>query len=260
MNIYLGHRRKAFGKIVDPLWSSVVFLQNFQGANGSKPSTDQSQYAHALTWNTSAIVSTTRSPFSGGSSLALDGISASIQAPDSNAFYLPGDFTIELWLYPTANPGSSVPPTLLLGQADFLDYEGEPDGYYPPVMPLLTDGYLGIRASSGIGNFIVNTTATSAPQLSLNTWVYTAFTRSGNSWRCWIGTSGATTQYLIGTGTYTGTPFDTTIPLSLGRGFGLYGPYADHPNFQGYIGPVRITKGVARDVSAVPTAPFPTGA
>jgi hypothetical protein len=240
MNPYLLHRRKAFRQTGDPFWANVVFLQNFQGTNGSKPATEQGPLALPITWNGDAVISTAQSPFAGGSSLALDGTGDSIQSPDSEAFNLSGDFTAEFWLYPSANP--SV--VYLLGQTVA--------NTYAPVLPFVASGGLGIAASATGSSWFINNFATGAPSLALSTWVYIAFTRSGNSWRCWIGVSGATTQYLIGTGTYSGTPYNSTLPLILGGANSLY-------YFQGYIGPVRITKGVARNVSIVPTAPFPTG-
>jgi hypothetical protein len=90
------------------------------------------------------------------------------------------------------------------------------------------------------------TTVAGGTNLTTGTWYYLAFTRSSN----------AITIYLNGTsdgaGTFTGSLYETNTFWSLASRGGA------GTLFNGYIQDFRITKGVARTITASPTAAFPT--
>lgn len=241
MNPYLQHRRKAFKQTGDPFWANVVFLQNFQGTNGSMPATDQSQYAHALTWNGDAVISTAQSPFAGGSSADLDGSGDFLSVPDNDSWDMgSGNFTIEMFFRVRS-----------YGKLQFGAYRQQLMGNYGGAtagwgfsLSGTVSSYTQILAGTGDTSIVA-----ASHNTTLNTWHHIAWTKSGSSHTLWM--NGAS----IGTGTQLAM-FNSSAALLIGRN-----SVATAWDFDGNVGPIRITKGIARYTTnfTPPTAPFPTG-
>jgi Concanavalin A-like lectin/glucanases superfamily len=170
-----------------------------------------------------AQISTAQSKFGSGS-IFLDGTGDGVYAPSSQNFALPGDFTIEFWLYQTAT-------------------SGEGTAVYNPT----TNGFnvfMSISGNWGIArsNVAIDNNFGTTP--SFNTWNHIAISRSTGTIRAFVngnqvfsGTN--TTSYVAG-------------PLQIGiSGFG---------SITGYIDDLRITKGYARYTAnfTPPAAAFPT--
>ena len=179
-----------------------------------------------------AQVSTTQSKF-GGSSMYFDG-SSYLNQPSSQNFALGGDFTVEAWVYLTAN------------------MSGTNAGYLTDFRSGSTSNFaLGFIGASGvtkmyayIGSTPAETTGTTT--VTLNTWNHVAFVRSGST----------VTMYLNGTS-------NGTLSASYAQGATnavICARYTGATEYiTGYIDDLRITKGYARYTSnfTAPTAVLP---
>jgi len=179
-----------------------------------------------------AQVSTTQSKF-GGSSMYFDG-SSYLNQPSSQNFALGGDFTVEAWVYLTAN------------------MSGTNAGYLTDFRSGSTSNFaLGFIGASGvtkmyayIGSTPAETTGTTT--VTLNTWNHVAFVRSGST----------VTMYLNGTS-------NGTLSASYAQGATnavICARYTGATEYiTGYIDDLRITKGYARYTSnfTAPTAALP---
>jgi hypothetical protein len=169
----------------------------------------------------------------GTGSLAFDGTGDYLIGPTSPAFELgSGDFTIEVWLYRTADSGQ---------------YDSEIVSYGNP--STLNGWHFGLSGSSGgtqnriqfglnYSGYLVISTAT----IAANTWTHVAVTRSGTSFKMFINGS------QDGSATSSATPTITTTSR-LYVGTGSYDPGSVNRTITGYIDDLRITKGIARYVN-----------
>jgi hypothetical protein len=176
-----------------------------------------------------AQVSTTQAKW-GTTSMYFDGTGDWLLAPSSpNVGFGTGNFTVEMWVYPTSNPANG-PGTVLDARNS-----GTSEGWVVRIFADLSVGFY-----DGPGN-VYQQTAASA--LSLNTWTYLAFVRSGTT----------LTIYVNGTSAKT-----ATVSSNLGASWPLYigNNYSAGYTYYGYIDDLRITKGYARTISASPTAAF----
>jgi hypothetical protein len=176
-----------------------------------------------------AQISTSVKKFGTGS-LAFDGTGDYLIGPTSPAFELgSGDFTIEVWLYRTADSGQ---------------YDSEIVSYGNP--STLNGWHFGLSGSSGgtqnriqfglnYSGYLVISTAT----IAANTWTHVAVTRSGTSFKMFINGS------QDGSATSSATPTITTTSR-LYVGTGSYDPGSVNRTITGYIDDLRITKGIAR--------------
>ena len=212
----------------DPSYSSVTLLLHCNGANSGTTFSDNSTAANTITAFGNAKTSTAQSKFS-GSSLLLDGAGDYLSIPDSNNWHFTGDFTIELWFRPSSLPSSAD----ILGQRTNSAF-GCPVLFYQIGGQL----YLGISFNNSSFTYI-----TASSTISANNWYYLAATRSGSTFTFWING--------VNSGTYTSSASFTNSSEAMRIG-GVASSYA-----AGNINDVRITKGVARDVSTIPTAAFP---
>jgi hypothetical protein len=225
----------------DPNFADVSLLLPLDGANGSTTFTDASSNNFTVTRLGSSVISTAQSVF-GGASLYLPNTSPStagtdgLQVADNAVFEFPGDFTIEAWIRISENPAAS-------GWAIVTNYANSTTGWA-----------LQINASRQIAFNLTGDgyDLQSATAISLNTWTYVAVKRSGSTVTLHQGTSGSTTQVASATNSASITGSNLTIGGLFVSGFGWFNHY------KGYIDDLRITKGVARDVSQVPTEAFPT--
>lgn len=143
-----------------------------------------------------------------------------------------GDFTMELWLYPT---------NVAFGNADIIDCRNAE----PNLLPLWycdNTGRMHLYVN-GVDNKIQTATGV----VTNNSWHFLALSR----------VSGSTRMYCNGTqvgSTYVDANNYITGGLSVGASFNGNSP------FQGFLGGFRVTKGVGRysgTTHTVPTGPFP---
>ena len=177
----------------------------------------------------------------GTGSLYFDGTGDYLIAPNNPAYlFNTGDFTVELFYYPTVLAGAPAYNQHLVGmwggvtsQASWLLYYSLGNLYW----------YTSTNGSAQVASI------TAAVTLSINNWYHLALVRS----------SGTTTIYLNGTSVgSTATVvnlFNANCALTVG-----YNPIGGTPDYlYGYIDELRITKGYARYTATFtpPTAAFP---
>jgi len=178
-----------------------------------------------------AAISTTQSKF-GGASMYFDGTGDYLYKPsDINLTFGSGDFTLEMWIYPTS----------LSGTISFL-YATRPastNGVYPVLY----------ATSSGTYWFVSSADRISGSALSTNTWSHVVVCRSGTSTKMFIN------------GTQSGSTYTDSNNYLMGR---LYLGASDFNSggseyLNGYIDDLRITKGYARYTAnfTAPVVPFP---
>lgn len=207
-----------------PPFSTVVALLHFD-----TDLADTSSLAASWTASGAAAVSATQTKF-GSKSLYVNGGYIYPSASASNFEFGTGDFTVEMWIYPT-------------GSGDFgRIYDGRPgvQGFYPQLL-----------ISSNLVDYYVNSSRriTGNQTCATNTWSHLVLCRSSGSTRLFVnGTQSGSTwtdssNYLNTTG----------YPRIGDSGIGT-------APFPGYIDEVRITK-AARYTAAftAPTAAFPNG-
>jgi hypothetical protein len=154
-----------------------------------------------------------------------DYLNVSAGSPQSLTFGT-GDFTIEFWVYFTSNTGQQVL------------YDGRSaNGAYPL-----------LYTNAGVLTYFVNTSAViTSVQPSTGVWYFMSLRRS----------SGTTQFFINGTqsgGSYTDSTNYLAPPTSGGR---VGANFTGGDFLFGYIQDFRVTKGVARAATPIPTAPFP---
>lgn len=187
-----------------------------------------------------AQTSTTQSKW-GGSSMYFDGTGDWLASPDNNLFdFGAGNFTIEMWVYPTAVGQSSL--TVLYCKPNGSGYSGIAIGQ-------AVGGYGAVIYASSNGTSWNLASGVSAGTMTANAWNHVAVTRSGTNIYGFVGgalgsTTAVSTTALV----------STTTQVSIGSSLGTANTY-----LTGYLQDFRITKGVARYTSnfTPPTAPFP---
>jgi len=181
-----------------------------------------------------AQISTAQSKF-GGSSMAFDGTGDYLTAPTTtNLSFGAGDFTVEAWVYLTANPANANGAYLTDFRAN-----GSTSNF--------AIGFIGSGAVTKMYAW-VNATAdiTGSATVTLNTWNHVAYVRSGTT----------VTAYLNGTAN--GTMSSSYSQPSTGVAIGSR--YTGSEYITGYVDDLRITKGLARYTTTFtpPTAALPT--
>jgi len=180
-----------------------------------------------------AKVSTAQAKF-GTTSMAFDGTGDYLLIPDSRIQQLgTGDFTIDGWF--------------------FLSTAGVAYGLVSKGATTTTGWSVNVTSGNRIQ---FSYSATSLPgtvtTLASGTWYYFAVVRSGSAvgnLKLYLGTAGSTTLEATSAGAVTD-DFTQTNPMyvAANRTGGAV--------LSGYLEEIRITKGFARDVTTVPTAPF----
>lgn len=216
---------------LDPHFANVSLLLHLDGTSGSTTFTDSSPVGvTTLTPNGGAQIETTDVVFGTGAMLCSG---ASLQDSIHSGGYNDlgtGDFTIELWVIPTANFNSSFMNFGAVGSNGFN---------------------FGMQSGGGVGSFYEfagSNSANFAGSIVLNTPNHCVLQRDGNNLSC----------YLNGTRIWidTGVSGPWVTPTS---GFYIGLDSASRPHI-GQIDEIRITKGVARysgTTITVPTAAFP---
>jgi hypothetical protein len=211
----------------DPYFYDVVLLLHCDGTDGSTTFIDSSSAARSMTAFGAAQVDTSIAKFGTGGMQLGATVSDYVDAAASADFALNADYTIEFWYYPEATPNTQ----------SIIDLGGAFSG-------------INVRASQNANNLSVwirGTLYERSYTWSLNTWHYVAITRSGSNLKFWVnGTQ------LGSTMTNASTFASATPALRIGHIFEGGAFYQAR-----HIDDIRITKGIARDVSSVPTEAFP---
>ena len=205
----------------DPFWSSVVCLFHCNGTGGSTTVTDSGPAAATsyLMLN-QAVLSATQKKF-GTTSLAVDGQGDCIypNGTESNFAFGTGDFTVEMFIYPTSL-GSSI---------DRVIYDGRAIGGNGLTPTIYVSSAAKVMYYANSTGAITGTTT-----LSINTWYHVAVCRSGTSTRLFLdgvqegSTWTDTTNYSLA---------NTNRPV-----FGMNGNAIDSSSLVGYMDEVRVTK------------------
>jgi len=155
----------------------------------------------------------------GPSSMLFDGTGDYLLFPSSRNFELPGNFTIEFWMYPTSVSGE--PAIFSIGDTD-------PNTSLIRISGTKLQFWI-IGSTSGI--------TTCNTVINVNTWYHVALVRSGS------GTNNVK-LYLNGVqdGVATKTAVIPVYPAVVAR----YGSTQDSGSFAGYISDLRVTKNIAR--------------
>ena len=181
----------------DPNWGSCVFCLSGQGANGSTPATDTT--GKSLTWAGNAQVVTSGTPAFYGSHVYLDGTGDYITVPDSAAWDIGTvDFTFKTRLkYAATGAGWAVCQGNDLGSSDSA---------------------WGLFKNAGHAwSFYYSTSGTAWVGLTLGTFTPTV----GQYYSIELSRSGSTVYMfvdgvLLGTGTTSGTVYNSTRALAIG--------------------------------------------
>ena len=215
--------------------SGTSGLLNFtnQGLINNSTFVDSSPTSAFLTTNNTVRYSG-RSPFGNTypGSVYYDG-SSYLSAPDSDGYYLTGDFTVEAWVYLTTQSTTRCvvgqwPGLSATNCAWSMDVHSSNNLYF---------GY-------GIGG--TNAYATSTLNVPINQWVHCAVARSGTSLRIFV--NGVSSSPV----TVSGALNNSTGLLNIGR-------KGDNSNYcTGYITNTRVVKGTALYTGnfTVPTVPL----
>jgi hypothetical protein len=213
----------------------VSLLLHGDGANGSTTITDSSLTPKTVTAVGNAQISTAQSKF-GGASIAFDGTGDYLAGVTSQAddFNLPGNFTIESWIYLNSTSGTqTIAGKWATGQQAWI-------------FQTTNTSLLIATGNSGTFSTLSSASTTWAP----STWYHVGATRSeGNI-------------FLFRNGVLLGTSGNTANATSANTTSVIYaGMNQDGSQqlFNGYIDDLRITKGVARYTAnfTPPTLPFP---
>jgi hypothetical protein len=221
----------------DPNWSNVVLLiGNDNAASGSTTFIDQSSKGH----NMSAIrgspaYSNTQAPSGMTAAIHFTGSSSEGLTVGANSDFEfgSGNFTLELFFYPTA---VSSDQTIFTQTVQTTNTNG-------------WDIEIGFPSSGDLYAEIVNSqsnvlSGNTSSLITANAWHHAAFYRSGTSW--YLAVDGTVTS--LGTHPLTisnsGNPANIAA-LSGQTGFGM----------DGYVASARITKGIARYGASNFTAP-----
>lgn len=228
------------GPTVDPFWSNVSLLLPMLGRNGSTTITDASTRIKTITRN-GPVFLTERDSATGTTSCAFNGSSTWLSlASNSDLNFGTGDFTVEMWLK-TLSQANSLATALVNGVTSFASGAVFFTNYGPGAAA-------NVRQRFGFGIPSANPMVLSTTLLDINRWYHVAVTRSGTLVRLFInGTVEATATN------------SAAIDLSLnGTQIGRNAYDGASSYWNGYIEQLRITKGVARSIVAIP-APLPIG-
>lgn len=214
----------AYFSLVPDFATLTQLLLHFNGTDGSTTFTDSSGYTLSpSSIGSPASISTDQSLF-GGSSFEPGSSTGYLRYATSEAFRLPGDFTIEAFVYLTNTTGNKY----------IVDtgISGNNNG----IAVYITTGTIVARFA---GSAILSTSG-----YSLNTWYHIAVTRRGNVVRLFVNGN------LVSSNTSSATL--NAGGMTIGNDFFLSG------NFNGFIEEFRFVKGIALYTGNfnTPTSPF----
>jgi concanavalin A-like lectin/glucanase superfamily protein len=219
----------------DPQFANVSTLVHFDGANGSTTVTD----VKGNTWTTNGGGSLSTSQKKFGTASWLNGVGDSWANGAVASAIGTGDFTVEIWVYPTAFASNEI-MCILTPETVAFDFLLEAD----------TGGTL--RTSIRNAGTATNIDVTSAGgALVLNTWQHIAVSVAGTDMRTRVNGT------VVNSGTLTGGRGNSLTTVRVGS---LVFPGVPR-KFSGFIDELRITKTVDRypgsGVITPPSAAFP---
>lgn len=225
---------------VDSQWGNVKLLLPVDGPNNSTTITDVK--GHTVTVNGGAKLSTAQYPSGCTSSLALDGNNDYLTLSHADFAFGTGDFAIEMWVYKAGDTVSGTGNSAYL-----LDFRTtEPDVNIDLFVGGSTEATVTNRACLYVNGSVRITTSTAMGAA----WNNVTLSRI----------SGVSRLFINGVqegGNYTDTNNYTSNNITVsGRHANLSG---DYRSFNGYLGPIRITKGNGRGYSSnftPPSLPF----
>ena len=223
-------------KNVDTSSNLVSLLLNGDGTNGSRTIIDLSNLYNTVTAAGDARISTAQKKYGTGSIL-FDGNGDYLTSPSGTAYHLPGDFTIECWVYQISTAGTQG--IIVKRRLDTSE-----------------TGTWGIAINAG--NFLfsklqVTVVNTNFGTSVANTWQHIAVCRQGSTIRMFL-------NGIQGASVTDSTNYTNTRNLIIGA-WDRSGP-GNVPTqgwFNGYIDDLRITNRVARYTGnfTPPPAAFP---
>ncbi|HEX2994517.1 MAG TPA: LamG-like jellyroll fold domain-containing protein [Anaerolineales bacterium] len=202
--------------------SYTVSLLHMNGADGSTIFPDET--GNIWTAAGDAQIDTEQSVFGGGSAL-LDGNGDSVSSPDSNEFYLNGNFTIDL------RARFNALPTTGHTEIFFAQWVDSDNCQYVGVQNNSGTYQLVIRARSGGTDSVLVLKDTT---LSLNTWYHLAFVRQGNNYM------------IFKNGNQVGTTVTDADAIPNYAAPAQIGARGSGSEFNGWIDEFRVSKDVAR--------------
>lgn len=217
----------------DPYYANVSLLLHFDGTDGSTTIVDNSPSPKTFTCGGSAQLDNLHKYF-GPTSLWMDG-SDTLIGPTANADFDfgSGDFTIEGFF---RHGFSNVVKILCTNRSP----SGSDYGF--AFHTTVANG-LQFTAWNPAGTVVVS--MSTATVIFASAWRYAAVKRLGSAFSIWLdGTQ-------VATATYSGAIVASPNPFVMG-----YDPSAAGRDWIGHLDEWRITKGVARDVSVIPSVAF----
>jgi hypothetical protein len=206
----------------DPLWDNTVLAMIMDGPDGSTAFRDI-KAGKGVTARGNVHIETDQYKY-GSASAAFDGSGDSLGFGDHADFAFPGDFTIEMWIYPVTWTGTScIFSTGVITNGLFI-------GRYDP-----NGGGLGVIAFNG--GWILTSTVIPAT----GTWSHVELTRVGTNLRLFL--NGA----LVGTLASDSRSYTQTDVR--------FGEHNGASYFTGYIDDVQVIKGAGRHTSAFTVGP-----
>jgi len=229
----------------DPDFNQTVLLLHGDGTNGGQNNTfiDSSTNNFTVTRNGNATQGTVNPfvsspPYStsvNGGSMYFDGTGDYLSVADSTAFDLPGDFTVEFWIYPIAATSNTY---MAVALGDELSGR---NGFN--IFASAINNNMGFYAND------VNVIRISPNIILPGQWYHVATVRNGTTISFYV--NGTVRGSAINTVSYTGTA---------GNGFAVAAAYANayFPRTNAYYANIRLVKGTAVYTAnfTPPTAPL----
>ena len=199
--------------ILDPITNTSLLLQC---ANSTTATVDSSPNQFTVTNNGAVTYSAPGISYlnSNLGSILFNGSNQYLTVPNNAALQLPGDFTIELWVF--------IPSTTGSNQVILSKWNGS--GYI-----IYYDNVAGKLMFAGTAGSITQSTS-----FSFNQWIHIAITRSGNVYSMYVN------GVASGTFTSSSAATDSGTALEIGRNVGNSSNY-----LSGYVSNLRIIKGTA---------------
>ena len=223
----------------DPYYANVSLLLNFNGSNNGTTFTDSSSSNLVITSASGSVVTSTVEKKFGTAAGYFTGPYNYLTVASSSGFtFGTGNFTIEAWVYKTAN--EDFPQGIIMWRPNSW-YFAFNNNYGVMAQVHVAEGY-GLTAHGKPAGFT----------FELNRWYHAAIVRNGNSLKSYIDGQEAGSTSMNTYGSNTNVVDTGTLAI------GSYGSGASQYGFQGYIDGIRITKGVARYTSnfTPPTTEF----
>lgn len=202
-------------------YNSVDILLPCDGTNGSTTFTDASNNARTVTANGNAQISTAQSKF-GGASALFDGTGDYLSYTGGSFNIRTGTWSIEMWARPN-------------GVSDQVFLASPGGSFYIQL----------VGGTFYVGDGATNTISAASPGFTTNTWSWLVVTFDGTTYKVFVdGVSKATSTTLLNNTNI------TSVNIGYRSNTVTY--------YNGYIDDFRLTIGVVRDGTQVPTAALPT--